>query len=116
VSEVPVQQQQQPRVTPAVTRSASRQQGGMGTQHGFVSMLAARENIAMVIADQSPPHMPAPELPSCPASELVTPDSYREACEDEHGDVWFHAMDTEFDGLYRAKTFGAVIDEKGRGT
>ena len=110
--EVPVQQQQQPRVSPAVTRSAARQRGGLGPQHGFVSMLAARENIAMIIADQSPPHMPAPELPSCPASELVTPDSYREACEDEHGDVWFDAMDTEFDGLYRAGTFGAVVDKR----
>ena len=74
-------------------------------------MLAARENIAMTIADR-----PAPELPSCPASELVTPDSYREAYEDEHGDVWFDAMDSEIDGLYRAGTFGAVVDERGGGT
>ena len=63
----------------------------------------------MIIADQSPPHMPAPKLPSCPASELVTPDSYCEACEDEHRDVWFNAMDTEIDGLYRAGTFLSLI-------
>ena len=65
----------------------------------------------MIIADQSPPHMPAHEMPSCPASELVTPDSCREACE-----VWFKAVDTEFDGLYRVGTFGAVMDERGGGT
>ena len=69
----------------------------------------------MTISDQSPAHMPAPELPSCPANELVTPDSYRESCEDEHGDVFFSAMDTENDGLYRAGTFGAVVDERGGG-
>ena len=85
-----MQQQQQPRVSPAVTRSTSRQRGGLDPQHGFVSLLAAREKIGMIIADQSPPHIPAPELPSCPASELLTPDSCREAWEDEHGFVVQH--------------------------
>ena len=70
----------------------------------------------MTIADQSSPHTPAPQLLSCPARELVTPNSYRGACEDEHGDVWFNAMDTENDGLYRAGTFGAVVDERDGGT
>ena len=51
----------------------------------------------------------------CPASEWVTPHSYIEACEDEHGGVWFNAIDTEFDGLYSAGTCGAVVDERGRG-
>ena len=113
--EVPVQQQQQPRVSPAVTQSTSRQRGDLGVKHGFVSMLAAREKIAMIIADQSPQHIPAPELLSCPSSELVTPDSCRKACEDEHGNVCFNAMDTECDDLYRAVTFGAVVDERGGG-
>ena len=69
----------------------------------------------MIIADQSHPHMPAPKLPPCPASELVTPQSYREACEDKHGGVWFNAMDTEYDGLYRAGTFGALVGKRGGG-
>ena len=77
--DVPVHQQQQPRVSTAVARSASQQREGLGPQHGFGSMLAARENIAMVVSDQSPPHMPALTLPSYPSSELVTSDSYREA-------------------------------------
>lgn len=54
------------------------------------------------IADQSPLHVPAPELPSRPASELVTPDLYCQAYEDCHRDVCFRGMHTEFDGLYRA--------------
>lgn len=48
VSEVPgQQQQQQPQVSAAVTPSVSRQQKGLGQQHVFVSMLAAREDIGM---------------------------------------------------------------------
>lgn len=111
-----MQQQQQPRVLPAVTRSASLEQGGLGTQHGYVPMLAASENNAMIIVDQSVPHIPGPELTSCPVSELETLGLYPEACEEEHVDVWFHAMDTELDALYRANTFGAVVDETGSGT
>ena len=76
VSEVLVPQQQQPRVSPTVTRSAVRQRVGLGPRHGFVSKLAARENVAMII-DLSPPHIPAPELTSCTARGLVTPDSQR---------------------------------------
>ena len=60
-------------VSPAVTRLVSRQQGGLGQRHGFVSMLAARENVGTDIADQAPPHIPAPELPSRRASELASP-------------------------------------------
>ena len=44
-----VQQQQQWWVTPAATHSVSRQQGGMGQRHGFVSMVAAWEDIDMQI-------------------------------------------------------------------
>ena len=81
--EVPVQHHQQPRLSPAVTRSMSRQRGGLGPQYGVVSMLVARENIAMIVVDQYPPRIPASELPSCPASEFVTPDSNRQSCDDE---------------------------------
>ena len=66
------QQQQQPRVSSAVTTAVSQRQGGLGQRHGLVSMLAAGEDIAMGIADQSPPHVPDPKLPLRPASELVT--------------------------------------------
>ena len=53
-------------------------------------MLAKREDIDMDSADQFPPHMPAPE-PSRAASELVTPETYAQACVDEFSDVWAYA-------------------------
>ena len=59
----------------------------MSAQDGFVSMLVTPEKIAMVIADQSPPHFFAPKLLSCPVSGLETPDSYRKACEDERTEM-----------------------------
>ena len=78
-------------------------------------MLAAREDIGMNIADQSPPHMPTPELPLCPARELVTPDTYAQACMDVHLDLWLQYKGTEYGGLRSAGTF-AVVDESGGGT
>lgn len=85
--------QQQPWVSSAVKRSVSRQQGGLGQRNTFVSLLAAREDIGVDTADQYPPHMPAPELPSRPASELVTPGMYRQACVHEFSDLWLYTMD-----------------------
>ena len=85
---------QQPRVSPAMPRSASRQEGRLGPRHGLVSILAAQEDIGMNIADQYPPHMPAPELPSSPSSELVTPDTYAQASMDVHAYLWLHSVGT----------------------
>ena len=86
---------QQPRVSLAVIRSASLHRGGLGHRHELISMLAAREDIGMNIADRSPPHKIAHELPSCPASELGTPDTYTQACMDVHADLWLQSMTTE---------------------
>lgn len=99
-----------------MTRSVSRQQGGLGQPDGFVSVLATRENIGMVIVDPSPPHMPTPELPSRPVGECVTPDPYGQACMDELADVYVHFMGVAVGGLHRAGTFGAVVGERGGGT
>ena len=85
---------QQPRLSPAMARSESRQGGGLGQRHGRVSILAAQEDIGMNIADQSPPHIPAPELPSCLASELVAPDTYAQACMDVPADLWLQSVGT----------------------
>ena len=62
-------------------------------------MLDAREDVGMSIADQSPPHTPAPQLPSCPASELVTPDTYAQACMDVHADLCLKPMASEYGGF-----------------
>lgn len=84
------QQQQQLRVSPSVMRSASRQQGGLGHWHGLSSRLAVPKYISVGAADQSPPHMPAPDLLSRPSSGLVAPDTYGQACLDEHLALWLH--------------------------
>lgn len=68
-------------------------------------MPAARDDIAMMIDERFPPHVPAPELTSCPASELITPHWHLETWEDKHGRVWFNAMSIEYGDLYRAGTF-----------
>lgn len=84
------QQQQQLRVSPSVMRSASRQQGGLDHWYGLSSRLAVPNDISVGNADQSPPHMPAPDLLSRPSGELVTPDTYGQACLDEHSALWLH--------------------------
>lgn len=66
----------------------------------------------MDIVHRSPLHMPDPELHSGPASELVTPDSYRQTCKEEYADVWVRYMNVEFGCLYRAGTFDAEVDER----
>ena len=69
----------------------------------------------MNISDQSPPHMPAPELPSCPASEMVTPDTYAQACMHVHADLWLQSVGSVYGGLSSAGTY-AVVDESGGDT
>ena len=82
----------------------------MGQQHGFVSMLATREDIDMDIYDQSSPYTPSFDLPSCPESELVTPDTHAQACADEYSGVWHRVIEVETGGLMGARTFGAEMD------
>lgn len=71
-------QQCRRRVVPTVTSPVSWQQGSLDEHHGFALMhlIAAREDIIMDIDNQSPLKMTAPELPSSPASELVTLDTF----------------------------------------
>ena len=76
-------------------------------------MLAALEGIGMSIAVQSPPHIPTPDLPSCPTSELVTPDTYTQACMDVHADLWLKSMASEYGGLSSAGKFSAENENGG---
>lgn len=73
-------------------------------------MRAARGCIGMDIGDQVLPHIPTPELLSLPASELVTPGKYDQACMDEFSDGWEYARLRESSGLRSAGTFGPVVD------
>ena len=99
-----------------MTRSVSRQQGGLGQRYGFISVLVSREDIGMEVVGQSTPHMPAPELPSRPASELDVAHTYVQEYVDGFAEVWKHSMGVELGGLYRVGTFSAVVDQGGRGT
>eukprot|EP00904_Undaria_pinnatifida_P011633 jgi/Undpi1/75/HiC_scaffold_1.g00075.m1 len=68
--EVPVQQQQQPRVSPAVTRSAARQRGGLGPQHGFVMPTRSEEDMAATVLSDAwrlrrQRKLDAVEIPDC---------------------------------------------------
>lgn len=76
----------------------SRQQGE-GQRYGFISVLVAREAIGKDTVDQSPPQIPASELPSRLASELVMAHTYGQECVDEFAGVWKHSMGVELGGL-----------------
>ena len=76
-----------------------------GQEHGLLSLMAAREVIGHVLFHQSAPHQ-NPPMPTRPASELSTPNSYAEACADEYSHLWLQAMGKEFHGLADAGTFG----------
>ena len=54
--------------------------------HGLLSLMAAREGIGHILFHQAPPH-DNPPLPTRPASELSTPNSYAEACADEYSTI-----------------------------
>ena len=62
--------------------------------HGLLSLMAAREGIGRILFLQAPPH-DNPPLPTRPASELSTPNSYAEACADEYSTIWRQAMDKD---------------------
>ena len=83
----------------------ARNREAMG--HGLLSLMAAREGIGHVLFHQAPPRE-NPPLPTRPASELSTPNSYAEACVDEYSTIWRQAMDKEYHGLADAGTFGAT--------
>ena len=55
----------------------------------------------------APPH-DNPPLPTRPASELSTPNSYAEACTDEYFAIWMQATENKCNGLADAGTFGDI--------
>ena len=78
-----------------------------GTGHGLLSLMAARESIGHLLFHQAPPH-DNPLLPTHPASELSTRNSYAEARADEYSVIWERAVDKDYSGLANAGTFGEV--------
>ena len=54
----------------------ARRQGG--ADHGLLSLMAARESIGHISFHQAPPHENS-AMPTCPMSEILTPNTYEEA-------------------------------------
>ena len=109
--DIPAQQdnpRSQPRrhtVTPAVTRSAARTQLGVGDQPGAFAVLSAKESIGAAIATSTAPHSDSPELPTCAACNLETPDMHAQAYAGPHSKIWTAAENKEFGGLRAVGTF-----------
>ena len=59
--------------------------------------------------------MPAPEFPSRPVSELVTPETYVQEFADGFSYLSLYAIDVEAGGLCSTRTRGAVAGERGSG-
>ena len=75
-------------VTPAVTRSAVREQLGVGDQPGTFTVLSAKESIRAVIATSAASHSDSPELPTCPTCDLITPATHAQAYVGPHSKIW----------------------------
>ena len=73
------------------------------TGHGQLSLMAARASIGRTPFYQASPRENSP-LPTRPASELSTPNSYAEPCADEYSAILRQALDTVYNGLTDAGT------------
>lgn len=50
-------------------------------------------------------HAQEPDLPTCPASQLTTPESWNAARQGDDSDIWTWAEGSEFGSLVRARVF-----------
>ena len=77
----------------------------MGDQPGAFAVLSAKESIGAAIATSAAPHFNSPELPTCPAFDLETPDTHAQAHAGPHSKFWTAAEDKEFSDLRAVGTF-----------
>ena len=89
---------------PGRTRAASR-----AMTSAVCRAMAARRGIVEEMTEQRPPGDPAPELPSCKASELKAPANFKEVCASPEAAIWNAAIMKEFEGLKDAGTFGEIF-------
>ena len=73
------------------------------TGHGQLSLMAARASIGRTPFYQASPRENSP-LPTRPASELSTPNSYAEPCADKYSAILRQALDTVYNGPTDAGT------------
>ena len=95
-------QQQRYRVTPAVTRSRSREQSP-GVSRTF-TLLAAEEDIARTLAQPDAVFCDSEELPAGSAL-LETPETYAQAHAGPYGRIWAKSERKEVEGLSAVGTF-----------
>ena len=96
-------QQQRYRVTPAVTRSRSREQPP-GVSRTF-TLLAAEEDFVRTLAQPDAVFCDSEELPASPAHLLETPKTYAQAHAGPYGRIWAKAECKEVEGLSAVGTF-----------
>ena len=96
-------QQQRYRVTPAVTRSRSREQPPGVSK--TLTLLAAEEDIARTLAQPDAVLCDSEELPAGPAHLLETPEAYAQAHAGPYGCIWAKAEHKEVEGLSAVGTF-----------
>ena len=96
-------QQQRYRVTPAVTRSISREQP-LGVSRTF-TLLAAEEDIARTLAQPDAVFCDSEKLPACPAHLLEIPETYAQAHTGSYSRIWTKAERKEAEGLSAVGTF-----------
>ena len=78
---------------------------GVGDQPGAFAVLSAKESIGAAIATPAAPHFDSSELPTYPACDLETPDTYAQAPARPHSKIWRVVEDEEFGGLRAVDTF-----------
>ena len=76
-------------------------------------MLAAWNDIAIEIADQSLQHTPAPELLLRVESEFMTPDTNELARMNEYSDLWLQFMSYAHGGLRSAGAYETTGESDG---
>ena len=78
-----------------------------GTGHRMLSLMTARAGVGHILLHQAPPY-DSPPLPTRPANELSTPNSFAEARADEYSVMRELVMDNKYNGLADARTLGEV--------
>ena len=71
----------------------------MGDQPGAFAVLLAKESIVAAIVTSAAPHSDSPELTTCPACDLETPDTCAQAHTGPHSKILREAEDKKFGGL-----------------
>ena len=77
----------------------------MGDQPGAFAVLSTKESIGTAIATSAAPYPDSPELPTCPAWDLETPETYAQVYVGPHSKIWRGAEDKAFGGLRAVGTF-----------